>query len=475
MRNNLQKLGVKRDEIKKSMTALLDVVATDDRTHLTEDEQTQHDAHVKELDGIDALIAAENKLIEAETFTMPTVPDINRSTETELNQRRGTNIETVERDIDGFVNPATIRVPARCRRWAGRLSTFKGPDAENKAYMFGMFLGAVLGNQRANRWLQERGFNMIEAVHQESVNTQGGYLVFPEIDRDIIDLVELYGVARQILRPTPMTSDVKQRPRRTGGLSAHFVGEGSAGTESTGTWDLVTLTAKDLMVLTRESNQLMDDAIIQTADTIAEEAARAIAEKEDDCCFNGDGTQTYGGITGILTRLSDLNGVDDGGGLVLSAGNLFSEATAAELAKVISVVPEYADMNSRWVCSKAVFGQIMERLALAAGGITYDIIKGASGGRQFMGYPATISQKCKKTDANSQINVLFGDFSKCGSFGDRKQLSIALSTDASVDGESVFERNQVAIRVTERFDIVIHDVGTATAAGPVVGFISAAA
>jgi hypothetical protein len=76
-------------------------------------------------------------------------------------------------------------------------------------------------------------------------------------------------------------------------------------------------------------------------------------------------------------------------------------------------------------------------------------------------------------DVNSQIACTLGAHDLAASFGDRQQDSIAFSDSATIGGESVFERNQIAIRGTERFDINVHDVGTATAAGPVVGLISA--
>jgi hypothetical protein len=51
-------------------------------------------------------------------------------------------------------------------------------------------------------------------------------------------------------------------------------------------------------------------------------------------------------------------------------------------------------------------------------------------------------------------------------FGDRQQDQIAFSDQASVGGQSVFERNETAVRGIERFDINVHDVGDGTTPGP---------
>jgi HK97 family phage major capsid protein len=90
-----------------------------------------------------------------------------------------------------------------------------------------------------------------------------------------------------------------------------------------------------------------------------------------------------------------------------------------------------------------------------------------------LGYPVEFSQVMPSTEANSQVCAVLGDFSKGAAFGDRQQESIAFSEHATIGGENVFERNQIAIRGTERFDIVVHDVGDANDAGPIVGLQTA--
>ena len=80
-----------------------------------------------------------------------------------------------------------------------------------------------------------------------------------------------------------------------------------------------------------------------------------------------------------------------------------------------------------------------------------------------------------KADAQANINqicVLFGDLTKAASFGDRRQMSLAMSNSAYIGSTSMFETDQMAVRGIERFDINVHDVGSATVAGPIVGLIA---
>jgi len=378
-----------------------------------------------------------------------------------------------------FIIPVTVKR-------VGALKNFTRPDVgglnpEERAYRFGMWGLAAMGNDKAKAFCAEHGIglNFIESktAHAEGVNSLGGFLVPEEFGRDLIDLRERFGVARRILRVVPMISDTRTDPRRVSGLTPYFVAENAAGTESNKTWDQVRLTAKDLMVLSRMSNQLSADAVINIGDDLAGEIAYAFSLKEDQCAFLGDGSATYGGIVGFSSKLTTINGVDDGGGIVLASGNLFSEFTLADFNRVVGRIPQYADTaNAVWTAHRSFYYGTMQRLELAAGGVT--AMEVAQGDRRprplFLGYPVEFVQVMPSADVNSQIAATFGDHALAASFGDRQQDSIAFSDSATIGGESVFERNQIAIRGTERFDINVHDVGTATEAGPVVGLMSAA-
>jgi HK97 family phage major capsid protein len=109
----------------------------------------------------------------------------------------------------------------------------------------------------------------------------------------------------------------------------------------------------------------------------------------------------------------------------------------------------------------------MKSLANAAGGNTSaDITSGP--GMTFLGYPVEVSQVFPSATASGQIPVVFGNFRMAGMLGDRRQETIAFSDTATVGGQSVWERDQIAVKGSQRFDIVIHDFGSGTVAGPIV-------
>jgi len=361
------------------------------------------------------------------------------------------------------------QVPANAYRY-GALRSFKGQDADLHAYRFGVWCAAAAGLE----WAQNRSQNM-GLVHtraqSETVNTAGGFLVPPEFDQTIIDLRDEYGVVRNAFKLAPMVSDTKSVPRRTGGLTAYFVGESEEGTQSDKSWDQVNLTARKLMCLTKYSSELSEDAIINIGDDLASEIAYAFTVKEDQCGFIGDGSTTYGGMQGVIKRLESVNGVDEGGGTELATGNLLSEVTLTDYNGMVARIPAYAEAQAVWYTSKWVFGNSMEALASAAGGNTWTALADGHRTRTFLGFPVVIASGVFPTaDANSQTIALLGDLRMAAMFGTRRGTEIAFSNSAL----NAFEKDEIVIRGVERFDINVHDVGTATVAGPVVNLLTAA-
>lgn len=371
-----------------------------------------------------------------------------------------------------------VKIPDNVRR-IGSLSHFKGErngqTAEERAYRFGMLMLAKASMDLPKHYQFRQAIEFARdhfALSSESGPDFGSVLVREEFGTDLIDLREKYGVVRRIFKRRMMTSDTRTDPRRASGLTAVFVGEGASGTESTKELEQVRLVAKKLMVISRYTSELNMDSVISIGDDLAYEISYAFAEKEDDCGINGDGTSTYGRIQGVRSALSTAAGsptTTSAGGVIVGAGNAYSELTLANFHSVVGILPEYADTpNTTWLVHRVFWSTVMQRLAFAQGGSTAGELQ--SGGRyEFLGYPVTISQKMPSTEANSQLCALLGDFTQGATFGDRSTDSIEFSTEATVGGQSLWERDEIGIRGKERFDINVHSVGTTSVAGPIVG------
>jgi len=361
-------------------------------------------------------------------------------------------------------NEKIVVTPGR----TAKLKNFRGPDAEKRAHRFGQFaLAAIFGSEKAFIWCKEHGVTIAKA-HSEGVATAGGYLVPDEFSTDIIDLRDEYGMFRRLCTPYPMGRDTINVPRRTGGLTAYAVGEGSAITESQASWNNVALTARKWGVLTLLSSELDEDAAVQIGDILVGEIAYAFAIAEDTAGFAGDGSGTYHGIKGFRKLFEDGLGTLAGSVDAASGHDTFAEIDATDLATVMAKLPQYAYMRGRptFYCSQVAWALVFQRLIQASGGISKDDATGSVIYR-YHGFPVEItpSMPAVTSDLSDKAMILFGDIGLAAAFGDRRGMTIARST------EYKFAEDQIAIKGTERFDINIHDIGDTTTPGPVVALM----
>ncbi len=437
-----------------------------------------------------AAAAAELKGTLAE-FIKTTVSDGFAELRKELAPRRTGVPRAGDEDADD--ERAPFKVPASVNRYSS-LKNFTGPNADERAYRFGMFMLGVYGRKNAVEFCHKQGIPLVDDVmtktSRENSNASSGFLVPDEFQNDLIDLRERYGVFRQNAKIVPMASDTRSDPRRVNGVTAYFVGESAAATLSDKSWDRVRLTAKKLMVLTKYSNELSEDAVLNIGDDLAGEIAYAFALKEDQCGFLGDGTSAYGGIIGVNTALLNVFPGTPANvlGLITASGSgyasSYSSITLGDFNRVVGMLPEYADVpgDTRWYVSKFFWGSVMQKLATAAGGNRIAEIENGALQKSFLGYPVVVSQVMPKVSATSQICALFGNLRHAARLGDRRITTIQMSEHAL----NAFEQDEVVIRGTERFDIVVHDVGDAipgqgtpkspqlgNVAGPIVGLVTA--
>ncbi len=448
--NRLKKL---RDQLAiriKDMKALSDKAEAEGR-QLSEQEQKDWDAHEAECAAIRADIARLERLAELEKQLAP-VPDA--------------NVEAAKEAVKAATREEKLTVPAYAK--SARTKHFKGDDAGALAYQAGMWFLAINGNAKAKRFCRDHGIGIQFLAEGETDNTKGGFLVPDVLANTIIDLRETYGVFRQQCRVWPMSSETLTVPRRTAGLTAYFVAENTQVTDSTKGWDAVNLTARKLASLSLYASELAEDAVINIADDLAFEIGYAFALKEDQCGFIGDGTSTYGGIYGIATKINDGNYAGSIAGA--DTGDVsFETLDIDDFTRAVGLLPVYAQPNAKWYISQAGFANSMQRLMYSAGGNTVDTISGKPQ-LSFLGYPVVITQVLNSTLGSdvSKIKALFGDLRLSSSMGDRREITIRTSA------ERYFEYDQLAIIGTERFDIVNHDIGDGTNAGPIVAVKTAA-
>jgi HK97 family phage major capsid protein len=440
MSNRLKALREKRAETIETAEKITAKATTEKRLVLTTEERTAHDAALSEIKTFDGESAAEEALIAAKAVKAMPITD-----------------------------PGARPALSSARSIISPLKYIKGDGAQARAFRVGhAFLAMIQGRQKSIDWCRENGVAIIRAG-SEGVNSAGGWLVPEEMESEIIILRNAYGVARGEVEVVPMGRDTITTPKLVSGLTMYFAGEGIAATQSQPVWTNVRLTAKKASVLTLYSSELDEDALVSVGDIMTKEIAYAYAVGEDGCLFSGDGTSTYGGMTGVRKVFND--NYNSYKGSVTSAHNTMATTDAADLANLQGALPQYVYTmgNPKFYCSQTMWGNVFERLIGASGGVTKDQASGRTI-REYNGYPvvitpAMLAPATNTTSFTQTAGILFGDMNMSVSMGDRRGMTIARST------EYKFAEDQIAIKGTERFDINAHNLGDATTAGSLVALI----
>jgi HK97 family phage major capsid protein len=429
-------------ELESEVAAVLSLAESESRELTAEELETVESAIGKKDDQSDGKIAAKKaELARAEKFE--------RFKAAEIKARFG-ELPTFKDDP-----LSTNKIPATPKN-TGKLKHFK---SESEAYAAGQFLlAAVYDNAHAKSWCNENG--MVLNDMRSDQNAKGGFLIPQPLANVVVELREQFGVMRRSAQVWPMSSATESIPKVAGEVTAYFTAQLEDITESDMNLNQVQLQAKDLYTLIPVSAQVSVDAVVSVAELIARSIAQAQAAKEDECGFNGDGTSPFGHINGLSTALTGLSRV------TATSQTSFGALTLASFEAVKGRVKRYAGMQPAWYISSTGFYASMDRLMNAAGGNT-NLNLAAGSPMNFLGDPVIFTQVMESGLGSNtgKVACYYGDMRMSVLFGDR--AGMAIDSDRSI----FFRKNAIAIRSWSRFDINVHETGSAESAGSMVAMI----
>lgn len=438
-------------ELTERQTKLMEELRAADEA----DDQEKFDSLSTEMDGIKSKIERKQKLEDEER-------NLNRSDGSVVGgDQEDEETEESLRDFQKSEEKRQTKI-----EFANRTSrNFANGEA---AYRFGQFMrAAVFGNQAAARYCKKNGIAL--RYQSEGTDADGGALVPAEFAGVLCDLREKYGVARRNCLYVPMLRDTKKFSASKGGAVAYHTTEAGAGTASDLEWLPVDLVAQLASVIIPYTDVWAEDTIINVADTLADGIASAMAKREDDDLFLGDGTAAYGSVTGLI---EGLDGVSGGAyGLVSAAAGTdddWSGITMANFRSMNALLSLIYEAGAKWYFSKTFWADVVEPLILAAGGATAENFQDGAK-RKFLGYDVELVSQMPSAATTAEIVALLGDLKKTAAFGDRREITLSYSKDATVGSVKLWEQNMSAIKGTERFDIDVFNLGSSTAAGGVIG------
>jgi len=339
-------------------------------------------------------------------------------------------------------------------------------EKEKMGYAFGQ-LAKMIGrnDKKAHQWLVENGF--YTKGQNETTDADGGYLVPQILAREVIFLRDKYGVVRQNARVMGMSSDNLNVPKNSASTTAYWPAENTNITASQITFSNVQVLAKKLAILTQVSSELQEDSIVDIGAALAEDMAYVMAYNEDLATFLGDGTSTYGGITGAVNAIAAVNGGANAGWIYTAADVTgdWNNVTLEDLRKLTSAIPEYADTtDAKFYMNRAFYQQVVCNLLDALGGNGFFDLTAAPGPNPTLfGYPVVYTQVMSKdpTPAADTPLAMFGNLKTGSIMGSRRDLRIQVSDQAGFISDSLY------FRATERFGFQFHDLPTQTVCGSV--------
>lgn len=298
----------------------------------------------------------------------------------------------------------------------------------------------------------------------QSIGTagKGGYLVPEPIATEIIKNRDAVAVAPQLANVISMASETLRINEESGDTTVYYPGESSAITLSDVDWTQHTLTVAKRAAMVKMSREFIADSNVSAADQIVDNLSYRFAYAMDNEFINGDGSGTYGSETGLI-------GAIGAGGTVTAASG---EDTIAELdiddfVAVKRQLPLKFQQGAAWLFNPDAWYQVESLLMAAGGAATTEFVRGLDAARTFMGKPVYLSALFP-AEAASTFVAFYGSFRRGVAIGDRNDMSIETST------ERYFETDDVAIRATHRYDILVHNAGDGSNAGAYVGLQLAA-
>jgi HK97 family phage major capsid protein len=363
--------------------------------------------------------------------------------------------------------PSEGKIDVRVKGYRWKYGSLKAFKDEKDAYRCGMWAGAVVGFPRAKAFCERNGIDIYN-VMVEGTDSLGGVFVPPEWTTNLILLREKYGVLRGQCQVVPMARETYEWPRRTGGITTYWTGEGVAATASDSTYDMVNLVVKKLTALTFISEELDEDSIVSVGDRVIDEFAYGFAKEEDTAGFIGDGTSAHGGITGVVTKFNNNTSLK--GAVAATTGHhVFTTFDSTDITKFMGYLPDVFHDGAKFYCSRPFYDSVFQRLAAAAGGNTVQTLSGKYA-PAYLGYEIVTSQVFPldpTADNTSKAVCLFGRLDKSTALGERRGITV--KRDDSIK----FIEGQIAMKANERIDIVTHDVGDNSNAGPTVALMGA--
>lgn len=271
----------------------------------------------------------------------------------------------------------------------------------------------------------------------ETTAADGGTLV-PTITRpEIFRLMEEYGQARAAFRQIPMgKAKTLTLPSKLTGATVTRTSENTAITDTKVTLTTMTLTASKVAAIVAFTSELLEDNIVDMASYVNELLAEAFAQEEDEQMFAGTGSPHTG-----LFNASSSYGYEK---QVASA----SAITYDDLVDVSVGLKSWYLRGAEWKMHRSVYGELLKIKDNDGNPIISN--PGVNRGELF-GYPINLIETAPDSSTNTagMPLIILGN-TKNSYFGIKREMTMKLLEEATIDSVNLAENDLIGLRVTKR-------------------------
>lgn len=279
---------------------------------------------------------------------------------------------------------------------------------------------------------------IIAAERKTVVGDSGNTFPIPDIvESEILAFARERSIVLQYGRVVPMTSEYQSWPRETASASVAW---GNTTAESEPTISETQLTAYELSAYAAVRNTTLDDSPSDIVSWLMSNMSESVALELDNVAFNGDGTSTYAGCSGILTAAAGYS-VSMGSG-----STAFSQITAGKLSEMIAELDGVRKMGARFFMHGEIV-HFMRTLVDEQNRPIFVEIYGNTPSTQILGYPYTEVTNMPSTSAVSTAFVAFGNM-KYFLVGRRKGVAAL-----QVDPYGLWTTNRTRFKIYSRWGL----------------------
>lgn len=265
------------------------------------------------------------------------------------------------------------------------------------------------------RYMRVGDATSVASLEAKSVNagtdSEGGYLAPEEVERLITAAVKDISPLRQIASVREIGGNVFRKPVSNGDAVAGWVAETTARDTATTS---PTLTAIDfptmeLYAMPAASQTLLDDAIVDIEQWLADEVQTEFAVQESAAFISGNGTTAPKGILSYTIAADASKTATQLGYLPSGADGAFAASNPSDALLDLIYAPKQAyRANGRFLMNRSVVGAL-RKFKDSEGNYLWQPNNEPGEPARLMGYPVTEAEDMPDIASDSH-SIAFGDF-----------------------------------------------------------------